>query len=493
MDRKDFNAENLDVRKEKEKGKFALSPFRPFALSCFFVLSCFFAFAQTPAEADRLFLNRQFAEAAEMYEVLVRRNPRNELFNYRLARSMYELGDMALARRHFERSGTRFPLTNFYLGNIYFLDYEFEKSATAYRTFLRTLRAGDERIPAIEQRIRQAEQAARLLSRVQDIAIIDSMVVSKERFLSYYRFSPEIGSLRQERIQIDSIRRKNKITYITQRGDRMFFSDSIEGKMNIFTSQRLLNEWSAPSLLPEIINSPDANENYPFLMLDGVTMYFASDGENSIGGYDIFITRFIPATNTFLTPENIGMPFNSPYNDFMLVIDEINNIGWFASDRYQPEGKVILYFFIPNETVKIFQSDDEAEIRSRARLKTFRQAESPKNIEIAVPKQDTNRPAAQMEFVITGNIVYTHPNQFRSESARKAFFELQEISAQLENMRAQLNTLRQSFATIQTDSERAIATQKILALEAGIREQNQLIQQKTMTVRNEEIKFLRSR
>ena len=33
------------------------------------------------------------------------------------------------------------------------------------------------------------------------------------------------------------------------------------------------------------------------------------------------------------------MPFNSPYNDYMYVIDEYNNLGWFASDRYQPEGK----------------------------------------------------------------------------------------------------------------------------------------------------------
>ena len=189
MDKRHFNSENLNVWKDERK--FAPSCFRPFAL-ILILFFCLPAFAQTQAEADRLFNNRQFAEAAEIYEVLLRRNPRNELLNYRFARCMYELGNMALARRHFERSGTRFPRTNFYLGNIYFLDYEFEKSAAAYRTFLRTLRADDERIPFIERRIRQAEQAARLLLRVQDIAIIDSMVVSKENFLSYYRFSTEI-------------------------------------------------------------------------------------------------------------------------------------------------------------------------------------------------------------------------------------------------------------------------------------------------------------
>ena len=46
----------------------------------------------------------------------------------------------------------------------------------------------------------------------------------------------------------------------------------------------------------------------------------------------------------------MGFPFNSYANDYMLVIDETCNVGWFASDRYQPEGKVCIYTFIPNES-----------------------------------------------------------------------------------------------------------------------------------------------
>ena len=49
-------------------------------------------------------------------------------------------------------------------------------------------------------------------------------------------------------------------------------------------------------------------------MADGVTIYYASDGEG-LGGYDIFVTRYNTNTDTYLVPENVGMPFNSPYND----------------------------------------------------------------------------------------------------------------------------------------------------------------------------------
>ena len=48
------------------------------------------------------------------------------------------------------------------------------------------------------------------------------------------------------------------------------------------------------------------------------------------------------------------MPFNSPYNDYMYVIDEYNNLGWFASDRFQPEGKVCIYVFIPNNSKQTY-------------------------------------------------------------------------------------------------------------------------------------------
>lgn len=88
--------------------------------------------------------------------------------------------------------------------------------------------------------------------------------------------------------------------------------------------------------------------NYPFMMPDGTTFYFAATGEESIGGYDIFVTRFDSESGSFLKAENIGMPFNSTANDYMYAIDEFNDIGWFATDRSQPEGKVCIYIFIPS-------------------------------------------------------------------------------------------------------------------------------------------------
>ena len=70
----------------------------------------------------------------------------------------------------------------------------------------------------------------------------------------------------------------------------------------------------------------NGQQDYPFMLSDGTTLYFAENGEESLGGYDLFVTRYSSSSHEYLKPENLGMPFNSPYNDYMLVIDEPNNL-----------------------------------------------------------------------------------------------------------------------------------------------------------------------
>ena len=53
--------------------------------------------------------------------------------------------------------------------------------------------------------------------------------------------------------------------------------------------------------------------------------------------------------NDYSEPINIGMPFNSPANDYLYVFDEMTHIGWFATDRFQHQDTVVVYEFVPNK------------------------------------------------------------------------------------------------------------------------------------------------
>ena len=445
--------------------------------------------AQRPSEGETYFNNKQYSKARTVYDSLLKQKPNDELYNYRFARCCYELKDVESSIEHFKMSGNKFPARDLYLGELTFNSYRFEESIIAYQTYMATLKPDDSKLPDYQTKVKRAEKAARLLNKVEDIALVDSIVVNKSDFLRFYKFSSELGTLSQELFKLKAHRNVDKIRYTTQRKDRVYYSDSIQGQMDIFTSYKLFDTWSQAVSVSSVINS-SANENYPFLLLDGVTLYFASDGENSIGGYDLFITRFTPSSNTYLEPENIGMPFNSPFNDYMMVIDEQHKVGWFASDRYQPAGKVVIYTFIPNEIKTIIRSDDKDYIRRAAQLKTYRkatknQAESTIIIENQLPESEK-----KIAFVINDSLVYTHVNQFKSEEAVRFWAELRKLSADLKLKIKQLEDLRIQYSQFQNESDRIAISNKIIELEKSNIGMEKQLTIKKIQITNSENKYL---
>lgn len=435
------------------------------------------------------FNNKQYVKARVIYEKLLKQKPNDELYNYRYARCCYELKDAETSILHFEMSGTKYPQRDLYLGELYFKTYRFDKSVMAYQSYIASLKPDDVKLPEYQAKVVQSEKCAKLLSKVEDIAIVDSIVVSKNDFLKFYKFSNELGTIDQELLKLTARRSVDKIIYTTQRKDRIYYSDSIHGQMDIFTSFKLLDSWTPSVSVSNAINTK-ANENYPFLLLDGITLYFASDGDNSIGGYDLFVTRYTPSTETFLAPENIGFPFNSPANDYMMVIDEQRKLGWFATDRNQPTGKVLIYTFVPNTAKTIIRSDDNDFLRNVAQLKLYRKSkktvlESSNNFNDKM--QESN---IQMEFVINDSVVYKNSNEFKSTEAVILWNELNKSETELKNSKLTLSDLRQEFSNEESVEKRISKSPQILDLELKIRLMEKQINAKIIDVRNAENKYL---
>ena len=450
-------------------------------------------FAAKVDVGEQYFNNKQYLKAKAVYENLLRKKPSDPLYNFRYACCCYELKDANQAVLHFELCGQKFPMRDLYLGELYFKMYRFDESVSAYQNFITTLDSTDVKRPELLKKIKKSANAARLISKVEDISIIDSLQTNKTDFLKFYKFNSELGTLSQEIINMPHHRKADRIKYLTQRQDRMYFSDSIQGQMNILTAYKLLDGWSKPQSVSDMINT-SANENYPFLLLDGVTVYFASDGENSIGGYDLFVTRFNPSTNSYLPPENMGFPFNSTANDYMMVIDEQNKIGWFATDRNQPSGKVMIYEFVPNITRNILRTEDREYLRNVAQLKSYRKKSGNKadnsenSIEIL-----TSELQKQMEFVINDSIVYLNANQFKNPDALKLWNEYIKISADFKSRQKELSDLRIKFDQSDNVDQRKALNPQIIDLETRNIEIKKLLTAKQKEVRYLELNFLQKK
>ena len=106
------------------------------------------------------------------------------------------------------------------------------------------------------------------------------------------------------------------------------------GAKDIWASERLSNgNWIEPYNLGKDINSINDEES-PFIMSDGATLYFSSNGDPSIGGFDIFMTTQNDE-GVWSIPENIGEPINSSSDDYFYITDSFGKKAYYSSDKLE--------------------------------------------------------------------------------------------------------------------------------------------------------------
>ena len=340
----------------------------------------------------------------------------------------------------------------------------------------------------------------------QQITIIDSIVADKDQLLSQLLLSDETGRI----LSSSAFWGKGDSTtvFVNEMGNKAYFSQPDDSlKQQLCTSDLLGGEWSKPQLLNGI--SEGISETaYPFMLADGLTFYFAGKGEESIGGYDIFMTRYDAHNNSFLKPENIGMPFNSEANDYLFAIDEYAHIGYFVSDRRQPEGKACLYIFIPQSSRKTYDPIvyTPAEIRGFADISSIAdtwgngeersaalaryQAISINNMKATnTDAQPDDNTVASLELVINDALTYSSARDFRSREAAVLYKQLIEARQQLCLLNEQLEKSR-SFYPQAAGAEKKTLQREMLQAEAEVTKLYSRIGTLEKEARNAEIKVI---
>jgi len=179
-------------------------------------------------------------------------------------------------------------------------------------------------------------------------------------------------------------------------GTKMLLHKDNDGQMDIYESELKGANWSYPEILNRNISSPRANETYAsynhdgyniyfardnenrsngsnimysgmrnkmernfgvatmvsevnsrfndgpvYLHIDGKTMYLASQGHESLGGYDIFVSR--REKGSWTRPVNLGYPINTPYDDFFFAATGSGKYAYISSNRDGGKGGFDIY------------------------------------------------------------------------------------------------------------------------------------------------------
>lgn len=103
------------------------------------------------------------------------------------------------------------------------------------------------------------------------------------------------------------------------------------GKDILVSVQNDRGKWQDPFSIGEMLNTKYDEEGV-FLAPDGKTLFFASEGHNSMGGFDIFkSTR--SETGEWSAPVNLGYPINTPDDELFYITDQSGVYGYYSAIR----------------------------------------------------------------------------------------------------------------------------------------------------------------
>lgn len=428
-------------------------------------------FAQSESQADNYYKNGKYAEACAAYKRLYNARPDNPYYVYRYARCLQELGRAEEALPYFEQEITaKYSTRSYFLGRAYLDTYRFISAEEYLRDFVEGDNERSEYYADAQKYLAQAAKMARYMRRTENVMMIDSIQIRKNRILEAYHLSPDAGNVSPDG------------TYTNARGDRRIHSMP-DGTM--LAQSKLLDQWSEPDTLP-------FRGYHPFLLGDGVTLYFAAEEEDGMGGMDIYLTRFNTATNAWLQPTIVGMPYSSTDDDYLLCIDETTQRGYFTSTRHcSSDTLATVYTFIPVDHKTYLRDSEENDIREMALLHVFAQLEQPA---AEVEEQPASSALGELRgsepdfvYVVCDTLVCYRLEDFRQPEARQLYEEWMAMQEEITAQQQVLLSKREAYRTATPDERRALAP-LIIAMENDLHRLTRDADAIYLQVRREELR-----
>lgn len=452
------------------------------------------AIGQTLTQARKWYDEGRYDQAKPVFKKFIKQQPANGNYCLWYGVCCLKTGEPAAAVKPLETAvKKRIPSGQLYLAQAYHNVYRFDDAVKVYEEYIAELIRRKRPTDEAETLLAKSKQAQRLLKGVEEVCIVDSIVVDKKNFLSAYRNGPESGHIFMYNAYFKDETEQESTVFETELRNRIYYA-KIQGDTtyNILSRSKMADGWSKESPLPGAVNE-GVNANYPYVMSDGITVYYAGDGPGSLGGYDIFVTRYNTSNDTYLNPENVGMPFNSPFNDYMYVVDEYNNLGWFASDRYQPEGKVCIYTFVPNASKRVYDYEhtEKDKLIRLASLHSIREswtdnntvADARQRLRLLSTEKSVEKKEHDFEFIIDDQTIYYHLTDFHSAEAKETFNVYRRLERNFKQTGNKLKNQRNAYMRA-TDADKRRMTPGILDLEKRMEQLSAELKQTAIKVRN---------
>lgn len=326
-------------------------------LLIFFIFFSFQSFGQISFDsqeelekaANSYFEAEDYAKAKPLFSQLLSKNALDPNYNYRFGVCiMFTEADPLKPLPYIEggaNSGGVNAEAYYFLGKVYQLNYRFDDAIKAYEKG----KSSGFSSPKVDlDRSMQECRNGKILynADVDFKPAMDKEVIAAE-FYRPYDFRKLKGKVipmpPNFKTKYDEKNLMGTVIYTPMNSEVLVYASYGENGANgkdLYRVNRLPNgEWAIPQRLPDVINTK-YDEDYAFYDDETLTLFFASKGHNTMGGYDVFSSKFDPNANSWSAPMNLQFPINSPFDDFLYVSDPEGKLAFFTSGRNTEAGKL---------------------------------------------------------------------------------------------------------------------------------------------------------
>lgn len=221
------------------------------------------------------------------------------------------------------------------------------------------------RLRGEEERAKRGEVVAhlelveRLLSNSRVVATLDTLVAPRaEIWKRLQRETSYLGEVQEN-------------THLSPDGKSRWQVGSDADCVPLFYIYHQLGDGRWDEANPEVVRVNGLPEgcqiSYPFVGSDGTTIYFSLEEEkgevpqHTLGGKDLYVSRYNRAEGVLLVPTQLMLPFNSPMDDFCYIVDEEQDVGWMVSAREAWGDSLRLWCFAPS-TLARYEGENLREV-----------------------------------------------------------------------------------------------------------------------------------
>ena len=335
--------------------------------------------------ADDNFKSGNFEGALDEYLVLIKKDPDNEKYNYRIGVCYLNTDiDKTKAITYFEKNQnkTSESETKYLIGRAYQYAYRFDEAIKSFNQYKQEKKGSSENMKDADLQVQYCINAKELMKYPVNVSFenlgknINSeysdyfpFVPADESFLIFNSKRPEVGgwqnpdgtwgsSIYFSKVKDGQYTKAKPLGRVIndQNGEEeavglsangeylLIYYDNMQGSGDIYISKADKNHnFKEPIILDEQINSTKGQEIAASITADGNAIYFASTRPGGLGGSDLYVCRRLP-NNKWSPAQNLGTDINTPYNEDFPNISPDGKTLYFSSMGHTSMGGYDIFF-----------------------------------------------------------------------------------------------------------------------------------------------------